>query len=303
MVALLAAAAFVAHCCQAAAQPLRTPERPGFRVDSDLVLVPVTVTDGRGAHVNGLKKEDFVVLDNKRVQTITTFYSADAPCSMVLVVDVSGSMRNEIDREKAVVRAFLDMANPEDDFSLVTVSSAPGMRAERTTDPTRIEDRVRAESGGGATALVDAVYLASAKGRFASGKRRALLVISDGMDNHSRYTKAELMRFVEESDVQIYSIAIEASPLNLKPIQLAESARGIAFLKELAERTGGFSVRARDFRDASAAASRISLAIRNQYVIGYRGSNMDGPESLHRIAVRVDRRKTRVYARSGYRAP
>jgi Ca-activated chloride channel homolog len=302
-IALVAAAVLVGHCGIAGSQSLRPAERPGFRVDSDLVLVPVTVTDSRGADVTGLSKDDFRVLDNNRVQAISAFYSGDLPCSIALVLDVSGSMRDHLDREKAAVRAFVDLANSEDDFSLFTVSSAPSLHAKGVSDPIRIADRVRSATSGGATALVDAVYLAADETRFGPRKRRALLVISDGMDNHSRYTKNELLRFVEETDVQIYSIAMDTSPSNLKPIQLAEASRGIAFLKELSERTGGFSVRTRGYEDACAAAARISVAIRNQYVIGYRGPTMDGPGSLHRIEVKVDRRKARVYARSGYRAP
>jgi Ca-activated chloride channel family protein len=212
-------------------------------------------------------------------------------------------MRNSLDREKAAVRAFLDLANPEDEFSLVTVSSAPGARSGRTTDPAGIEDRVRSESAGGATALVDAIFLAVDSARRGPRKRRALLVISDGMDNHSRYTNAELFRLVEESDVQIYSIALEDPGSNLKPIELSEAERGVAFLRELAERTGGVCLRLRDYDDVSAAASKVSAAIRNQYVIGYRAPDPDRSESWHRVEVKVGRPKTTVYARSGYRAP
>jgi Ca-activated chloride channel family protein len=295
-VAILAGAAFADGCLQAEAQP-------GFRVDADLVLVPVTVTDPRGASVTGLGKEDFRVLDNRREQTIAAFYSNDAPCSVALVLDVSGSMRNSLNREKAAARAFLEVANPEDDFSLVTVSSAPGLRSGRLGDPIGIEDRVRAQSAGGATALVDSIYLAVDGVRRVPGKRRALLVISDGMDNHSRYTRTELFGLAVESDVQIYSIALEDAQPNQKPIELSEAERGVAFLRELSERTGGVCLRVRDYEDVSAAAQKISAAMRNQYVIGYRAPDPDKAESWHSIQVKVGRPRISVYARSGYRAP
>jgi len=243
------------------------------------------------------------VLDNKQARTISTFYTDDSPCSVTLVLDVSGSVRKTLDREKAAVHAFLELANPEDDFSLVTVSSAPEVRAERLSDPAHIDDWVRSERAGGGTALVDAIYLAADGARHGPRKRRALLVISDGMDNHSRYTRTDLIRFIAESDVQIYSIAMESSQMNLKAIQLIEARRGVTLLEELSERTGGLCLRVRDYQNPSLAASRISAAIRNQYVIGYRAPDTDGSERWHRIDVKTDRRKTKVYARSGYQAP
>jgi Ca-activated chloride channel family protein len=302
--ALLAGIAFAAYSWQAEAQPLTATAfaRSSYRVDSDLVMVPVTVTDGSGASVSGLGKNDFRVLDNQREQAITAFYSNDAPCSVTLVIDVSGSVQDELHREKAAVHSFLGLANPEDDFSLVTVSSTPGARAELLSDPGRIEDLVRSQNAGGWTALSDAIYLAADRARLGPRKRRAMLVISDGMDNHSRYTAAELTRLVVESDVQIYSIAVENPQSNLKAIQLLEARRGVTFLENLAEKTGGFCLRARDHEEASAAASKISVAIRNQYMIGFRAPDRDRSEKWHRIEVKTDRRRIRVYARSGYRA-
>ena len=185
----------------------------------------------------------------------------------------------------------------------MTVSSAPGVFAGRLGDPARIEDQVRAEGAGGATALVDAIYLAVDHARRGPGKRRALLAISDGMDNRSRYTKTELTRLVVESDVQIYSIAVEDSPSNLKPIELVEAQQGMALLKELSETTGGFCQRLRDYEDPSVAASKVSAAIRNQYVIGYPAPDTSWSEKWHRIEVKVDRPKIKVYARNGYQAP
>jgi Ca-activated chloride channel family protein len=298
---LLFAVIVVSACLlQAGAQPLRSPDRPQFRADTSLILVPVIVTDSRGSSINGLGAETFTVLDNRRPQPIKAFYSEDMPSSIGIVVDVSGSTKSILDREKMAVRAFLQHSNPEDDFFLVTVSSNPRVLADRVDDPSEIEDRLRWESAGGGTALCDTVYFALHQARMRPKPRRALLVVSDGMDNYSRYSKKELMREVVESDTQIYTIAIDDPPVGMKGMAIAEIQRGLAFMDDLAEKSGGLSVRLRSHEDPSAAATKISAAIRNQYVLGYQSPDNGRSEQWHRIQVKVNLQKANVYARSGY---
>lgn len=297
---LLSAAVAAVVCSPIGAQPLRSPDRPQFRADTGLVLVPVAVTDGRGASLQGLRQDAFTILDNRRPQPIAAFYSEDRPASIGIVFDVSGSTKGLLDNEKAAVRAFLQSSNPEDDFFLMTVSSAPRVLADRVNDPGDIDNLLLWQQAHGDTALCDTVYFALHQAQSSRGSRRALLVISDGMDNHSRYSKRELLREVEERDTQIYSIALNNPPVGMKGLAMAENQRGLAFMDDLAEKSGGLSVHLRSHEDPSAAAARISAVIRNQYVIGYQTPDEGRSDQWHRIQVKVNLQKANVYARSGY---
>jgi Ca-activated chloride channel family protein len=298
--AAVLAVAFSACLLQAGAQPLNSLDRPRFRADTNLILVPVTVTDHRGSIIQGLGAASFTILDNRQPQPIAAFYSEDAPSSIGIVLDVSGSTRTILDQEKAAIHAFLEFSNPEDDFFLVTVSSNPRVLADRVNDPRQIEDLVRWEKAGGGTALCDTVYFALHQSRLRPKSRRAMLVISDGMDNYSHYTKQDVLREVVESDTQIYTIALNNPRVEVKGLALAEAQRGLAFMDDLAEKSGGLSVLLRGHQDPSAAAARISAAIRNQYVIGYQSPDQGRSEQWHRIQVKVNLQKANVYARSGY---
>ena len=141
------------------AQPFRERDAQ-FRVDSALVLIPVTVTDARGASVGGLGKESFTVLDDRKPQPITAFFSEDAPASVGIVLDVSGSMKDKLEMARAAVRSFLQLSNPEDDFFLVTVSSSPANLIGSTDEAGDVANMVRVQGAGGDTALIDSVYLA-----------------------------------------------------------------------------------------------------------------------------------------------
>jgi len=301
MAGLLSASAVFSACLlPAGAQPLKSLNGPQFRADTNLILVPVTVTDRRGSNIKGLGAESFTVLDNRQPQPIAAFYSDDTPSSIGIVLDVSGSTRDILVQEKGAVRTFLQLSNPDDDFFLVTVSSNPQILAQHVDDPREIEDLVRWEKAAGGTALCDAVYLALHQARLRPKSRRALLVISDGMDNYSQYSKKDLMREVVESDTQIYTIALNNPPAGAKGMAMAEFQRGMMLMDDLAEKSGGLSVHLREYENPSAAAARISAAIRNQYVIGYQSPDSDRSEQWHRIQVKVNLQKANVYARSGY---
>ncbi len=297
---LYAVVAFSACLLPAGAQPLKSLDRPRFRADTHLILVPVTVTDSRGSNIKGLSAESFTLLDNRQPQPIAAFYSEDARSSIGIVLDVSGSTKGILQQGKAAVHAFLELANPEDDFFLVTVSSNPRMLADRVNDPRQIDDLVRWEKAGGDTAVCDTVYFALDQARSRPKSRRALLVISDGMDNHSHYSKQDVMREVVESDTQIYTIALNTPGAGVKGLAMLEIQRGLALMDDLAEKSGGLSVHLRGHEDPSAAAARISAAIRNQSVIGYQSPDTGRSEQWHRIQVKVNLRRANVYARSGY---
>jgi Ca-activated chloride channel homolog len=281
---------------------------PKFRADAQMVLVPVTVTDHYGKTIEGLQRENFTVIDDQSPQHIASFSTADAPCSVGLVVDISGSMRDSLHTAKEVTRAFLGTANPEDEFLLLTVSTDPQAVSGFTKDVAAVERSVAAARPGGSTALIDTVYLGLTRMKNARRPRRALLILSDGMDNHSRYSKSELMRVALEADVQIYTIITDGIPdgtfpmrpaMVRKPWDNGEQNQGRSLLEDLADKTGGLHFRVRT--DAAGdAAMKAAQAIRSQYVIGYQPPDPGDSGKWHRLRVKLDVPHLNVYARNGY---
>jgi Ca-activated chloride channel family protein len=287
-----------------------------FRTSAQMVLVPVTVTDHNGKTVEGLRAENFNVLEDQAPQQIVSFTAEDAPCSVGLVLDVSGSMRNALDTAKGVAHSFLQTANPADEFLLLTVSTQPEAVSGFTTDIADLEESIGRASPGGMTALIDTVYLGLNNMRKARQPRRALLILSDGMDNYSRYSKGELMRAALEANVQIYTIIVGngsgggstgGAPfrpsLIAKPIDQAREHEGPNMLEELSEKTGGLHFRAHSDTEAKEAAIKAGRALRNQYVIGYQPPSSGATGKWHRIRVKSNVPKVNVYARNGYYSP
>jgi VWFA-related protein len=198
------------------------------------------------------------------------------------------------------MRAFFDSADPNDEAFLLSVSSRPDTLSAFTNDFGSLEAGLLGAQRGGATALVDTICLGLRRMRAARNKHKALLIISDGMDNHSRYSVGELMRLAEEADVQIYTIGMTPSMAGRKPIELTEERNGLAFLAHLAARTGGLSFTLASYEDPAPIASRISRAIRNQYLIGYRPVETAEPGKWRPIRVRVSLPQVSVSSRAGY---
>jgi Ca-activated chloride channel family protein len=273
---------------------------PSIHGNVDLVLVPVTVMDHNGATVTGLKREHFTLRQDNIPQSILSFSQQDMPCSVGVIVDTSGSMDRQVDTAKSAVRAFLETAQAREEAFSMTFADRPALHADFTANRTSVWKSIQYTKAGGSTALLDTVYLVLSRMRWAHNPRRALLVVSDGMDNHSRYSKSELMRVAMEADAQIYSVSIRVPARYKKPIQMSEEHNGFVLLEDLAERTGGlhFTVEYRD--QANQAAAKIGKALQNQYLIGYRPRDLDAPGQLHAIRVKLDVPKTTVYARSGY---
>src|SRR4051794_19903405 len=181
--------------------------RSTHRVDSRLVLVPVTVTDHNGKTVTDLKREQFQVLDNSTPVEIVSFGREEAPVSLGIVLDLSGSMRAKRNQAISAIREIINAAGPRDEAFLVTFSSAPEMRVEFTSDLRAVMDPLFMAGARGSTALVDAMYMGLQEMKHARNPRRALVVLSDGGDNNSRYTEAELSSLALESNTQIYAIS------------------------------------------------------------------------------------------------
>ncbi len=273
---------------------------PTFTADAPVVLVPATVMDRKGAPVTGLSSQAFTVSQDNVRQTITSFGEEDAPVSVGIVFDASGSMRSVLGQAKNVIRAFLDASNPGDEALLDTVSTRPEAGYGFTRDVSGLLEHTIFTGAGGSTALVDTIYSALLQTRQAHHPRRALLIVSDGMDNHSRYSKSELMAAAVEADLQIYSISVYDPPRNKKPIELREERNGISFLEELTRKTGGVQVVVHDALQASQAATAIARVIRSQYLIGYVPESIAPGRKWHRIDVSVNRGGARALARSGF---
>jgi Ca-activated chloride channel family protein len=254
-----------------------------MRVDVNLVRVPATVTDPLNRLVTGLEKENFALSDNNIPQAIRYFSSEDAPITIGVVFDLSGSMASKFVRARKALTAFLRTSNPQDEFFVVGFNDRPSIIVDYTSDPDDVEARMVMLKTENRTALIDAVYLAVDHLRLAKYDRKALLIISDGGDNRSRYTESELERVVRESGVQTYSIGIFD---NYAPSP--EEQMGPELLKEICEMTGGrlFNVGS-DTAGLEDIATRISAELRNQYVLGYNPSEVKRDGSWRKLKVKL----------------
>jgi len=276
-----------------------------IQVDVNMVVVNVTVTDPYDRIVTGLDQSNFQVYDEKVEQQITAFSTEDAPISVGLIFDSSGSMGEKIQKSKEAALQFFKTSNPQDEFMLISFSERPDLISSYTSKFENVQDRLLFVKSSGKTALLDAIYLGLSEAKKATTSRKALLVISDGGDNHSRYTENDVKRAVKESDVQIYAVGI-FEPLSART-RTPEEARGPSLLAELAEVSGGRMFSVDDANELPDIAEKISIELRNQYVIGYRPSNLVRDGRWRRIKVKLNPPKglppLQVYARTGYYAP
>ena len=280
---------------------LRTHTKP-FRKDVDLVLVPVSVTDPMNRLVTGLEKENFLLTDNGQLQEIRHFSSEDAPISLGVIFDISGSMSNKIDKSRDAVVEFFRTANPQDEFFLITFSEKPEVLADFTQSVEDIQSKLVYAEPKGRTALLDAIYLGMTRMRKARYEKKALLIISDGGDNHSRYTEGEIKSMVKESDVQIYGIGLYD-----RDFKTPEEREGPALLMDVTEVTGGRTFTIGSTNELADVATKIGIELRNQYVLGYRPTNPTRDGKWRKIKVRLNPPKglppLHVYAKTGYYAP
>jgi Ca-activated chloride channel homolog len=273
-----------------------------IRVDVDLVLIPVTVTDPMNRLVTGLERENFYIYDNNIAQTIKSFSTEDAPLSIGIVFDLSGSMQSKFVRARRALSEFLRTCNPKDEFFVVGFNDRPAILVDYTSDVDDVEARMVMLKPENRTALIDAMYLGVNKLKSAKYQRKALLVISDGGDNRSRYTEGELTRVVRESEVQIYGIGIfdQYAPTE-------EEQNGPLLLKGVTESTGGRLYKVLDVQDLSDIAERISEELRNQYVLGFTPSDRKRNGAWRKVKVRLAPPPglpvLDVHSREGYYAP
>jgi Ca-activated chloride channel family protein len=276
-----------------------------IQVNVNMVVVGVTVTDPYDRIVTGLDKSNFEVFDEKVSQEIATFSTEDVPISVGMIFDASGSMSDKIEKSKEAALQFFKTSNPEDEFMLIQFNERPDLISAFTSKFEKLQDRLLFVKSGGRTALLDAIYLGLNEMKKARSSRKALLVISDGGDNHSRYTENEIKRAVRESDAQIFAVAV-LEPLASRN-RTPEEAAGPSLLSDLATVSGGRMFSVEDASELPDIAEKISIELRNEYVIGYKPSNLVRDGRWRRIKVKLDAPRglppLQVYARTGYYAP
>jgi len=273
-----------------------------IRMNVDLVLVPVTVTDPLNRLVTGLEKQDFQVYENNSEQKIASFAAEDAPVSIGIIFDLSGSMSSKLVRARQSILQFIKTANPQDEFFVIGFNDRPELIEDFTNSVDNIQARLATLQAGHRTALLDAIYYGVAKMQNATHERKALLVVSDGGDNRSRYTEGELRSKVRESDVEIFSIGIFDANA-----PTPEERTGPQLLDSLSMDSGGRLYQVDDIDEMGDIAEKISTELRNQYVIGYRPKDLARDGKWRKVKVKINPPPglppLTVYARTGYYAP
>jgi Ca-activated chloride channel homolog len=271
-------------------------------VDVDLVLVNVTVTDDWNRIVTGLEKDNFAIVEGSQAQEVKHFSSEDAPISLGVVFDMSGSMSDKIEKAREAVVEFFKTANPQDEFFMIAFSDRPQVAMDFTKSVEDVQAKLVFIQAQGRTALLDAIYMGVSKMKDAHNSKKALLIISDGGDNHSRYTENEIKSMVKEADVQVYAIGLFTSGASQ-----AEEIAGPALLSDVAEVTGGRMFTINNPNELADVATKIGIELRNQYVIGYRPKNKTKDGHWRKIKVKLIPPKglphLNVYSKTGYYAP
>jgi len=283
---------------------LSASQRP-IRVDVDLVLVNVSVIDPYNRFVTGLGKEHFRVFEDQQAQDVSHFTSEDVPISIGLLFDASGSMSDKIDKARMSVMQFFRTANPADEFLLIGFNDRPFQLSEFTRDPGTLQSKLNFTEAKGRTSLFDAIYLGIHEMQKAKYFRKVLLIISDGGDNHSRYSEQDIKRAVKEADVQVYAVGIfePYSSRSRTPEELA----GPSLLSEIAEMTGGRQFPVENLNDLPDIARKIGRELRSVYMLGYKPSNDTRDGKWRKIQVKLVPPRglppLQLFNKSGYYAP
>jgi Ca-activated chloride channel family protein len=276
-----------------------------LHVDVELTLLNVVVTDPYNRLVTGLDPDNFRVFEDKVEQEIITFSSEDLPISIGVIFDCSGSMSNKLGKAREAAVEFLKTANPEDEFFLVSFNERADLTSSFTNSVEDLQSRLLLTAPKGRTALLDAIYLGLSQMRGAHYAKRALLILSDGGDNHSRYQENDIKRLLKEADTQLYAIGIY-DPLEDRG-RTFEELNGPSLLSEITEMTGGRVFAVENLNELPDIATKISLELRNQYVLGYRSSNKahDGRWRKVKIKMRAPRGLPPliVHSKTGYYSP
>jgi Ca-activated chloride channel homolog len=289
-----------------AGQATATPDEqsPRFNAETTLVLVPVIVTDPLNRFLLGLQKQDFHLFEDGAEQTIVQISGEDAPLSVGLVFDTSGSMGDKLRTSRQAALRFLTTMNSQDEAFLIQFSDHAELAVDFTNQSEDIQNSLTAVQPGGLTAMLDAAELALRQMKKAKNPRKAILIISDGGDNNSKYTAAQIESLVREADVQVYAMGIFEP--SIIPALSKEEISGPRLLSQLAEQTGGRAFSASDPSDLPNVAVRIGIELRNQYVLAYSPKNKKKDGKYRRVEVKVNKPAgvvdLKVHWRLGYYA-
>ncbi len=281
--------------------------KPGkmLHTDVDVALVNVTVTDPYNRLVTGLEPDNFRVFEDNTEQEVLTFSSEDVPISIGVIFDLSGSMSNKIAKAREAAVQFFKTANPADEFFMVSFNERAELTSTFTNSVEDLQNRMMATSARGRTALLDAIYLGLSEMRGAHNAKRALLILSDGGDNHSRYNESDIKRLVREADTQLYAIGI-FDPLGNRA-RTPEELNGPSLLTDVTDMTGGRVFSVEKLEDLPDIATKIGMELRNQYVLGYHPSNKAHDARWRKIKIKLRAPKglppLSVYNKTGYYAP
>jgi VWFA-related protein len=267
----------------------KDPRSPAaLRLDVKVVLIPVNVTNTLGRPVTDLRVEDFELFEDNVKQKIAFVTTEEAPVSLGVIFDSSGSMAKKMDTSVAAIEQFFKMSMPGDECLLVQFSDRPSLITDFTSDIAEVSGFLHSFRPGGWTALHDAIYLGIKKMKAARNSRKALLILSDGGDNNSRYSATETKRLVQEADVRIYSVSL---------------LQGSHFLEQISDESGGESVRVHKMGDLPTAMEKLNREIRGHYVLGYYSTNSQNDGRYRNVRVRVNQPAVRASWRHGYYAP
>ena len=263
-----------------------------IRLAVRVVQIPLTVTDPWDRPIEGLRQSDFRLFEDDVEQKIVYLSREEAPASVGLIFDASGSMRSKMETSVAAVDQFFRTTLPGDEFLLVRFSDKPVLITGFTNDTHEISGWLHSIRAGGWTALHDAIYLGIQKMKAARNSRKALFILSDGGDNNSRYSAPEIRDLVRETDIRIYSIGL-----------LLGKLQGGRFLEKISEETGGRMIRVRKLDELPEAIEKLSRDLRSQYLLGYYSSNAQNDGRFRRVRVQVNHTTVRASWRRGYYAP
>jgi Mg-chelatase subunit ChlD len=282
-----------------------TAPHTDFRSDAVVVLVNVTVRDRANQPVTSLRREDFCLLENKVEQQVAYFATEEVPVSIGVIFDSSGSMGAKLATAREAIGQLLKSTNRDDEFFLIQFSDRPELVSAFTSSPEEVQNRLLTSVSKGRTSLLDGIYLGLQQMKGARNQRRALIVVSDGGDNHSRYSESEIKNLTRESDAQIYAIGLFEPVVTRE--RSAATLKGPALLEELAQETGGRHFPAHNLGDLPGIAANIGSTLRHQYLLGYTSTDpaRDGKYRKVQVKVAPHRFRSALEAdwKRGYYAP
>jgi VWFA-related protein len=284
---------------KAGAQPA-----PLVRIDSSLVLVPVHVTDAAGGTVIGIPRASFRLLEDNAEQTIASFFTEDAPVSVGLLFDASGSMRSKMRKAAEAAAAFFRAADPADEFFLVEFNDRARLVVPFTQNASEVYTEIARTRPMGRTSLIDAVHLATGQMKKARNQRKAMVIFSDGGDNWSRHSVREIRNSLIESDIQVYAMGIfDPDYMRNHPV---EERNGPALLEDLTALTGGRHFPVDELEELPEISARIGRLLHSQYLLGYYPTNSTRDGKYRQVKVVLElpnARELHTSYRRGYFGP